>query len=211
MEPTITVCAAWRPLVAHAISALLNGYTVALCRPEDAENASRCSEGSDVLVRYAPSTYCLPPFRACRHRADSIPALFVSQGWVESQRAMRQAGFSGYLGPLCNHLHLLDAVETILHGGSFYHPGERIGRVVDALTERQVQVLSLVGRGCTDQQIAQELGIGETTVRHHLEILQGKLETDRRGELAAMAALGGLCGEDADWKWVTVVCRADDT
>jgi len=91
-------------------------------------------------------------------------------------------------------------VQTVLQGGSFYHPGERSGRAIDALTERQVQVLGLIGRGYTDQQIAAELGIGETTVRHHLEVLQEKIGTDRRGELAAMAALGGLCGEEAGWR-----------
>jgi hypothetical protein len=53
--------------------------------------------------------------------------------------------------------------------------------------------MRLVGLGYTDQEIAANLNIGETTVRHHLRVLHQKLRTERRGEIAAMAALGGLC------------------
>ncbi|MGQ9523850.1 MAG: helix-turn-helix domain-containing protein [Armatimonadota bacterium] len=209
MRTVITVCAAWRPLIAHAISTLLDKeYIVSLCNREDAERAKECAEDARLLVRPAPSTYCWPPFPACLQRSDTLQALLVSQGWVESQGAMRQAGYSGYLGPKCDYHHLTEAVDTLVEGGSFYHPGDRNTRVIDALTERQIQVLSMIGRGYTDQQIAQELNIGETTVRHHIEVLQGKFGTDRRGELAAMAALGGLCGEEPGWRWVTVVFAA---
>ena len=196
----ITLCTHPRPLVLYAVSRLLDGYSLELCDRGRAEICGECPAGGDVLVRIAPSTYCLP-LPVCMRRQRSMPALLVSTGWVEAEDAVRHAGYRGYIGPACDGEQLQEAVKTLMDGGFFYHPGGRDEHPVGFLTFRQLQVLRLVGKGFTDHEIASELKIAETTVRHHLSVLLEKLGVQRRGELAAVAALGGLCGDGGDWWW----------
>ena len=54
------------------------------------------------------------------------------------------------------------------------------------------QVIALVGEGLRNDQIAQHLGISETTVRHHLSAIFGKLGVAGRLELLMYAYRHGL-------------------
>ena len=54
------------------------------------------------------------------------------------------------------------------------------------------QVIALVGEGLRTHQIAQHLGISETTVREHLSAIFGKLEVAGRLELLMYAYRHGL-------------------
>jgi PAS domain S-box-containing protein len=54
------------------------------------------------------------------------------------------------------------------------------------LTPRQLEVLGLIGRGCSASAIAGELGIAEPTVRNHIRALLVELRA--HSQLAALAA-----------------------
>lgn len=56
---------------------------------------------------------------------------------------------------------------------------------MDALTNRQREVLALVARGRTNTEIADELGIGFDTVKTHVSEILGKLGVNSREEAAA--------------------------
>ncbi|HEY3282484.1 MAG TPA: response regulator transcription factor [Armatimonadota bacterium] len=140
----------------------------------------------------APSTYCLASERSCHCSQTGRPVVMVSTGWLEARDAVQGAGIRGYLGPDSNPVQLGEAVRAVLAGGSVYQPGGGHRRTVGALTQRQVQVLELLGRGMTDQEIGRKLGISEATVRNHLAALQQRTSIERRGELCALAASGGL-------------------
>ncbi|MGC8833727.1 MAG: helix-turn-helix transcriptional regulator [Armatimonadota bacterium] len=116
----------------------------------------------------------------------------MSLAWIETEESVRQAGLKGYLGPGCSPQQIVEAINTVSNGGFIYYPGDDCGIRVGFLTERQVQVLKMVGKGLTDQEIARQLGVLPTTVRHHLDTLHRKLKLPRRGELIALATLGGL-------------------
>lgn len=116
----------------------------------------------------------------------------MSQAWLESEDVIRRSGIAGYVGPNCSPTQVRDAVRTVLAGKLYYHPGNSTKRPVGRLSKRQVQVLALIARGMTDQEIADRLHIAESTVRNHLEILRIKLCVERRAEIAAAAALAGL-------------------
>ncbi len=53
---------------------------------------------------------------------------------------------------------------------------------IASLTEREREIITLVGEGCKNKQIAERLFISEPTVRHYLTSIFSKLEvTDRLG------------------------------
>ena len=54
----------------------------------------------------------------------------------------------------------------------------------DAPTAREHEVLTLIAKGYTDQRIAQELGISESTVRYHITNLFNRTGVASRVELA---------------------------
>ncbi|MDH4075612.1 MAG: response regulator transcription factor [Acidimicrobiia bacterium] len=87
------------------------------------------------------------------------------------------AGAQGYLLKHIDPDMLLDAVRSAAQGDAPLDP--RAGRVLleqrrapadagSGLTDRELEVLSLVGQGLANKQIARRLGISERTVKAHL-------------------------------------------
>ena len=60
------------------------------------------------------------------------------------------------------------------------------------LTEREREVITLVGEGLRNKHIAPRLSISEATVRHHLTAIFAKLDLADRFELAIYAYQHGL-------------------
>jgi two-component system, NarL family, nitrate/nitrite response regulator NarL len=60
------------------------------------------------------------------------------------------------------------------------------------LTEREREVITLVGEGLRNKHIAERLYISEATVRHHLTAIFAKLDVSDRFELAIYAYQHGL-------------------
>lgn len=65
-------------------------------------------------------------------------------------------------------------------------------RLVDTLTERERAVLTRVARGLTNHEIAEELHVGDTTVKTFAQNVFGKLGVDNRATAAVIADRAGL-------------------
>jgi DNA-binding NarL/FixJ family response regulator len=63
------------------------------------------------------------------------------------------------------------------------------------LSTRERQVLERVARGLSNQQIGQELGLAEKTVKHYMTNVLTKLQVRSRVEAALLAARVGLGGD----------------
>jgi DNA-binding NarL/FixJ family response regulator len=63
---------------------------------------------------------------------------------------------------------------------------------VTALTDREREVLVLVARGLSNQQIADALVISERTARTHVSNILGKLEVASRTQAALVAIREGI-------------------
>ncbi len=60
------------------------------------------------------------------------------------------------------------------------------------LTPREAEILTLVGQGMSNKEVARALGISVHTVKFHLEALFNKLEATSRAEAVAKGLRGGV-------------------
>jgi DNA-binding NarL/FixJ family response regulator len=78
---------------------------------------------------------------------------------------------------------------------------ELSGRSIDALTERQREVLRLIGKGHSNKEIALRLGLAEITIKQHVSRILSALGVSNRTQAAITArriALIDPAGYDAD-------------
>ena len=66
------------------------------------------------------------------------------------------------------------------------------GPVVDSLSQREVEVLGLIARGCSNREAAARLFISEATVKTHLLHIYAKLGVKDRAAAVAAGFERGL-------------------
>jgi two-component system, NarL family, response regulator LiaR len=115
-----------------------------------------------------------------------------------------RAGALGYLLKDSGPEELVQAIRQVHRGESSLHPSiarrllqELAGPahrepMVEALTEREVDVLRLVAQGQSNREIATGLCIGEATVRTHVSSILSKLNLGSRTQAALYALREGL-------------------
>ena len=128
-----------------------------------------------------------------------IIMLSMSQGDGDIQRAMR-AGASAYLLKTMPKDDMLACIRSV-HGGRRHVPAEVAARLAehlgdDELTTRELQVLGLIRDGHRNKQIADVLGIAETTVNFHIKNLVDKLGANDRTHAVMIAIRRGLLQVD---------------
>lgn len=62
------------------------------------------------------------------------------------------------------------------------------------LTERQLEIVALIARGCSNDEVGERLGISPRTAKAHCDVLRQKLGVPRRRQIPA--AFRALTGED---------------
>ncbi|WP_329117069.1 response regulator transcription factor [Streptomyces sp. NBC_01465] len=117
-----------------------------------------------------------------------------------------RAGASGFLVKDTKPADLLAAIRLVAAGDSLLSPGPTsrlIARVLrvreapstggpDGLSERECQVLGLVGRGLNNAEIAESLGLSPLTAKTHVSRIMGKLGARDRAQLVIIAYESGL-------------------
>ena len=119
-----------------------------------------------------------------------------------------QAGASGFLLKDCGPAELLHAIRVVAAGEALLAP--RITRRLIAqftathaahhtsqerlagLTQREREILALVGRGLSNHEIAEKLVISKATARTHVSRVIGKLGARDRAQLVVVAYQTGL-------------------
>lgn len=116
-----------------------------------------------------------------------------------------QAGANGYLlkGDAPRQ-EIFKAVRTVYSGGALLQPlvagkllrhmqtGQPSVSNEEPLTEREQEVLELLGRGLANKEIATRLVISERTVKFHVSAILAKLGATNRTEAVTLAAQKGL-------------------
>lgn len=121
-----------------------------------------------------------------------------------------KAGAVGYLLKDSSPDDLVRAIRQVHRGEPALHPiiARKLLQEVkqtptqevpaEALTEREMLVLQLIAQGMSNQAIADELIISESTVRAHVSRILGKLHLASRTQAALYAVREGLAGENTD-------------
>ncbi|MBI3243176.1 MAG: response regulator transcription factor [Chloroflexi bacterium] len=120
-------------------------------------------------------------------------------------KAVLQAGANGYVLKTADAGEIVQAVQAVHEGQSVLDPAiarklmsqlsepgtSRLATNVEALTERELEVLRLAARGHTNKAIGVELSISDRTVQGHLAKIYAKLGAASRTEAVMRAVTLG--------------------
>jgi DNA-binding NarL/FixJ family response regulator len=180
------------------------GLRVILCPEEGFLVAGECADGDEVLesvrrlrpdlvvmdVRMPRLNGAEATRRLLEHVSDAPPVLILTTFQDEEvlSSALR-AGASGFLLKDAPGEEILRAARALAAGGAYLDPAVT-GRVLATyrqtsapgaapafadLTQREHEVLRLIGRGLSNEEIADQLVIGEGTVKTHVGRIFDKL------------------------------------
>lgn len=184
-EPDITV-------VGEAATAEQALVRVPALRPHVAVLDVRLPDGDGVTV-------C----RELRSRMPDLACLMLTS--FDDEEALLDsimAGASGYVLKQIQGSDLVSAVRTVARGQSLLDPSATIrlmarlrgGQqpetepdVLPGLTDREREILALIGEGLTNRQIGQRLYLAEKTVKNHISRMLAKLGVERRVQAAVIA------------------------
>ena len=74
--------------------------------------------------------------------------------------------------------------------------GEVAHSILGPLSEREMTLLRMVGEGCGNQEIAENMNLAPTTVRNSIVRIRSKLGLDSRYKLISYAARRGFLMDD---------------
>jgi DNA-binding NarL/FixJ family response regulator len=123
--------------------------------------------------------------------------------------AVLRAGANGYVLKSSDPQEIVQAVRDVYQGKSVLDPllaakafqqlaAPEKPEPLEALSERELQVLALTARGHTNKAIAVQLSISDRTVQNHLANIFGKLQVESRTEAVMKAVSLGLIRPDAN-------------
>lgn len=121
--------------------------------------------------------------------------LTTYSGDVQVVRALK-AGAQGYLLKGNVHRELLEAIRAV-HAGKKRIPPELAVQLVDhaaddSLTPRELDVLRLIAAGNANKQIADQLSIGEASVKSHVANILSKLGANDRTHAVTIGLKRGI-------------------
>ncbi|MEQ8747027.1 response regulator transcription factor [Pyruvatibacter sp.] len=151
---------------------------------------------------------------ALKARMPNLPVLVVSGiDTLPPIERILEAGARGFVSKAAPSATLNDALKTVLAGDVFLpddvrielQPRQRSAIAIagddtktepglQALGERQLDVLRLIAEGCSNRQISEVLSISENTVKTHVSAIFRQLGVTRRTACINKAKSIGLIG-----------------
>jgi two-component system response regulator NreC len=141
------------------------------------------------------------------HEQADLKVLVLSM--QDDPRYVREAfaaGAAGYVLKEAADAEVVQAIREVARGGRYVHPELGARMVVadaeaerraddDPLSDREHEVLRLLARGYTNQEIAKQLYISVRTAETHRAHVMQKLRLATRAELVSYAIANGLLEE----------------
>lgn len=154
-------------------------------------------------IRLLPGLTGIEVARALRQDLPEIKVLILT-GYAQETyvRRLFAIGVHGYVLKSVSEAELIAAVRAVYRGDQWVSPEIAIhfaartrGSVIpttDTLTDREREVLELVGQGKSNKEIAQTLQIGTCTVESHVHNALAKLCAHSRTEALQRAVQQGI-------------------
>jgi DNA-binding NarL/FixJ family response regulator len=197
------------PLFRHGIADLINAEPdLEICG--EADSAPAALEGIrrhspdlvtiDISLRGANGIELLKSIRA-EHARLPLLVLSMHDESLYALRALR-AGARGYIMKQEALDRVMSAIRQVLRGDLYVSPsmsgrmieefvqgssGAAGASIADKLTDRELEILQLIGQGHGVQQIARELNLSAKTVETHRAHIKEKLNFQTARELARFA------------------------
>jgi DNA-binding NarL/FixJ family response regulator len=142
-------------------------------------------------------------------RQGKLPATLLLTTFEDDNALIQgvKAGARGYLLKGASPETLLEAIRAVADGGTYlYAPlvsdlarsglkesyREDTSGIVEALTERELQILRLMASGIGNREIAEALDLREGTVKNHVSSIFAKLSVADRTKAVLRAIAAGL-------------------
>lgn len=120
-----------------------------------------------------------------------ILMLSASASAAEVALASRH-GAAGYLSKTADRATLLSAIRTIAAGGTCFQSDQTAPGDAPGLSARELEVLHHLGRGLSNEDLGQALGVSGETIKSHTKAIFAKLHVAGRAEAVARAYELGL-------------------
>jgi DNA-binding NarL/FixJ family response regulator len=199
-----------------------SGLRTILSSAGDIEVVAECDDGAqvaDLARQHRPNvvlldirmrtTDGLSALRRLRALPDSPAVAMLTTFDVDEyvQEALR-VGANGFLLKDTEPAQMIKAVRDLAHGGAVLDPkvaarvlsavadGERAAeparRLLASLSDREREVVTLIGQGLSNAEIGSELHLSEATVKGYVSAVLGKIGAVNRVQAALVAYRGGL-------------------
>jgi len=138
----------------------------------------------------------------CRELRDAVPGLacLMLTSFADDQALLDAvlAGAAGYVLKNVRGNELLEGVRTVAAGGSLLDPraaslvlarlrSPKTADPLQGLSDQERRILSLIGEGLTNREIAGRLFLAEKTVKNYVSNVLSKLGLQRRTQVAVLA------------------------
>ncbi|NMA66053.1 MAG: response regulator transcription factor [Clostridiaceae bacterium] len=172
---------------------------------EEIQEASNVEEAMSILSKDRPEVTILDLYlgkedgleivdKARNRKIDSKFIVFTSSSRKRDFERAKSMDVDAYILKAAITEDILYAFKAISRGKKFYDSDILENKYnasketpLDELTERELEVLKLLGQGYSNKQIANELFISEHTVKKHVSSILEKLELSHRTEAALLA------------------------
>lgn len=208
IEPRSVLIVDDHPIVREGLSQLINAENdLEVCG--DAANVQEALETLEhsepdivILDLSLPDRDGLELLREIRNETSHLPVLVLSMH-DEAMYAERllSAGANGYIMKQAAADQLLTALRRVLAGGVYV--SERLGssmidrissggagqsaNPIERLSNRELQVLNLIGQGRTTREVAETLNLSVKTVESHRQRIKKKLNLQTSAQLTQFA------------------------
>lgn len=185
------------------------GLSFAINNQPDMQVIAQAEDGSEAIDLYRqhqpdvvildlrmPKRNGIETIGVLRHEFGAVRVLVLSNyGSGDEVSAALQAGAAGFVGKDTALAELLDAVRKV-HGGDQVIPAEiarrLASRITSHLSTRELEVLSLIGRGLSNKEIGSALNVVESTVKVHVTNILAKLGVSDRTQAVLAGVKRGI-------------------